>query len=121
MRKTTRFHMVVSVTYDEAHSTQQAAIEDFYRMLAETEQAGFMDRQIIDISYGEPVGGSVFLFDADPPDEDLDDPHSRYAEDPPVPLAERDPALAEAISEPDDEEEGYWHYTPDDLESDSFG
>ena len=36
-----------------------------------------------------------------PPDEDPDDPHSRYAEDPPVPLAERDPALAEAILDPD--------------------
>ena len=45
-----------------------------------------------------------------PDDPDPDDPHSRYAEDPPVPLAERDPALAEAILEPDDEE-----HTPEEL------
>lgn len=82
MRKTTKFHMPVSVTYDEAHSTQQAAIEDFYRMLGEAEQAGFMDRQIIDLSYGEPVGGSVFLYDAEPADDDDDDDDA--GEDPAV-------------------------------------
>ena len=63
-------------------------------------------------SYAEPGGrwvvdGSrvVQLRDGEtrlPPDPDPDDP--------PVPLAERDPALAEAILEPDDEE-----HTPEEL------
>ena len=45
------------------------------------------------------------------PAPDPDDPHSRYADDPPVPLAERDPALAEAILSPDDDEAGFMSRT----------
>jgi hypothetical protein len=43
-----------SVTYDPRHSTAEAAVEDFFRALGEAEQAGFLDRQIIDIGYGGP-------------------------------------------------------------------
>jgi hypothetical protein len=47
------FRMPVTLTFDDADMTALEAVEDFYRMLAEAEQAGFMDRRLIGISYGE--------------------------------------------------------------------
>jgi hypothetical protein len=55
-----RFHMRVSLAFDDACATAEAAVGDFYRMLEEAEQAGFMERQLIDISYGQATGRKAF-------------------------------------------------------------
>lgn len=55
MRKTVQFLIPASVTYDDSLSTAEAAVADFFRALEESEQVGFMDRQLIDMNYGNAI------------------------------------------------------------------
>ena len=74
-RKVTRFTVPVDVRYDSDRSSAADAVEDFYRALMEAEQAGFLDRTIIDISYGGPDSpmGKTDAYDADLETEDDDE------------------------------------------------
>ena len=47
-----QFNMPVIVRWDDTRSNQVDAVADWYRILEEAEQAGFMDRNIIDVTYG---------------------------------------------------------------------
>ncbi len=51
-RKVTRFDLPVELTYDDEFGGAAVAVEDFYRMLTEVDQAGFMDRNHMEINYG---------------------------------------------------------------------
>jgi hypothetical protein len=78
-RKVTRFSVPVEITYDDERSTPELAVDDFYRMLEEAEEAGLMDRQLIEISYGgDPAVFSEPEDAAPDEDEEEDDTGSSY-------------------------------------------
>ncbi|MGH3403348.1 MAG: hypothetical protein ACRDRJ_12760, partial [Streptosporangiaceae bacterium] len=49
------FHLPVSLCFDPGQATAEAAVQEFYLTLAEAGQAGFLDRQMIEIAYGAPA------------------------------------------------------------------
>ena len=44
----------VSIVFDDATTTAAASVDDLFQALAEAGRAGFLDRPLIDISYGRP-------------------------------------------------------------------
>ncbi len=54
-RRGVTLHVPVSLIYDDTLTNASDSERDFYRMLEEAEQAGFMERTLVDITYGEPV------------------------------------------------------------------
>jgi hypothetical protein len=51
----TTFHLPVRLFFDPGQATAEAAVEEFYLTLAQVGEAGFLDRQLIEITYGDPV------------------------------------------------------------------
>jgi hypothetical protein len=49
----TTITLAFEVSYKKKHETKQGAREDLFRILEEAEQAGFFERQTIQVSYGE--------------------------------------------------------------------
>ncbi len=49
------FHLPVSLFFDPGQATAEVAVEEFYLTLAQVEEAGFLNRQLIEIAYGAPA------------------------------------------------------------------
>ncbi len=47
--------LAVTVYYDSEHTHAQGAVDEFSATLADADEAGIFDRQLIDFTYGLPV------------------------------------------------------------------
>jgi hypothetical protein len=67
------FNVPVSLIFDDAKTTSEDSIRDFYRMLEEAEQAGFTQRNLIHIGFSEPFDHTLFTPQSHDPEAEGDD------------------------------------------------